>query len=46
MHIRYDSRASADRAANRMNVAMGDQSRYIVIDQTAEFVPSKAESAQ
>lgn len=35
MHIGYDTQASADRAAAKMNVAAGDPSRYRVIDQQA-----------
>jgi hypothetical protein len=35
MHIGYDTRSSAHRAANRMRRVAGDRSRYRVIDQEA-----------
>jgi hypothetical protein len=33
MHIGYDTRSSANRAAKRMRKAAGDESRYRLVDQ-------------
>lgn len=37
MHIGYDSKSSAQRAAKKMRASCGDPSRYVVVDQTKKL---------